>query len=158
MEMICYVPPLELFIKGEACKAYIRNMNMLPYEWSGVGKNGTFGHLQANELLCEEYGIPEMEWDRQIARLNLDKKYTVEEDSFAEGKDVQPMNYHPTTVVYTDRSLVKENDQVDVGSGFFVKQKDNAKPPNELGYGRWEKRSEGKEGCGGGWLYVCAGE
>ncbi len=70
MEMICHVPPLELFIKGEACKAYIRNMNMLPYEWSGVGKNGTFGHLQANELLCEEFGIPEMEWDRQIAQVS----------------------------------------------------------------------------------------
>ncbi len=45
------------------------------------------------------------------------------------------MNYHPTTVVYTDGSLVKVDDGVDVCSGFFVKQKDNAKSPNELGYG-----------------------
>ncbi len=71
--MICYVPPLELFIKCEACKSYIRNMNMLPYDWSGVGKNGKLGHMQANELLGAELGIPERERDRETARPNPEK-------------------------------------------------------------------------------------
>ncbi len=106
MEMICYIPSLELFIKGKACKAYICNMNMLPYEWSEVGKNGAFGHLQVNELLCEEYGIPEMESDRQMARLNLDKNYFVEEDSFAEGKDIQPMGLTGYANVGTKRPTI----------------------------------------------------
>ncbi len=35
MEMIAYIPPLDIYLKGEAIKSYIRNHVSLPHNWDG---------------------------------------------------------------------------------------------------------------------------
>ncbi len=54
----------ELIIKGEAIKAHMRNIHMLPHDWPSMNRKGQVGLLQANWDLCEQFGVPDMEWDK----------------------------------------------------------------------------------------------
>ncbi len=136
MEMICYVPPLELVIKGEAVKAHMRNIHMLPHDWPSINKKGTAGHVQANWWLCEKFDVPDMEWDRETAKLHFDNNYYVEEDSFEKGLDI---SWPGALMVYTDGSLVKEEidgeKQNRVGCGFYIMKSDFDCVKEELDYG-----------------------
>ncbi len=105
IEMMFYVPPLELVIKGEAIKAHMRNIHMLPHDWPGVSKKGQVRHLQANWDLCEQFGVPDMEWDKEATKLRFDNNYFVEEDCYEKGLDV---SWPGAIMVYTDGSKVEE--------------------------------------------------
>ena len=123
MEMLLYVPPLELFLKGEAIKAQVRNQDALQLDWAGVNSNGDVSHMVANDLLSDSYGVPDVVWDKQAARLRFDNRFTVETDSFEAGDDICPPN---SVIVYTDGSRIKDKDTgvFNVGSGFLVTKTD----------------------------------
>ena len=106
MEIMFYVPPLELVIKGEAIKAHMRNIHMLPHDWSGLNLKGQVGHVWANWDLCKQFDVPDMEWDREAAKLHFNNNYVVEEDSYEKGLDV---DWEDAIFAYTDGSLIKEN-------------------------------------------------
>ncbi len=118
LEMIGYIPPLDIFLRGEAVKAYVRNKHALPNTWSGINKKGTtVGHLALARETAEHIEVPDIEWDRQPERLHFDETFTIEEDSFLFGKDISPAN---SLVCYTDGSKQTKEDIVGVGCGFVV--------------------------------------
>ncbi len=87
MEMMAYIPPLEVFLKGEAVKAYVRNKPVLSDQWKHWRKNKykAHGHLQANEELCRQYKVPDLKWDREAARLWFNNCFTIDDSSYEKG-------------------------------------------------------------------------
>ena len=131
MEMICYIPPLELFLKGEAVKSYLRTRQMLPHDWPSLNTRGNCGHMQANEMLIEEFDVPEMEWDRQAATLHFDNNFVVEEESMTKGEDISPPS---AALVYSDGSRIQDGEKANVGSGFIVAHTDANAEKTTMGH------------------------
>ncbi len=151
MEMMFYVSPLELVIKGEAIKAHMRNIHMLLHDWPSMNKKGQVGNLQANWDLCKQFRVPDMEWDQKAAKLRFDNNYIVKEDSYKKGLYVSCPG---AITVYTDRSKVNEkatnddeddeegensNEEVEtveqVGCRFVVMRSDNEEQKEKIDYG-----------------------
>ena len=116
MEMIAYLPPIPLFMKGEAVKAFIRNQDNLSQAWSGVSRSKSkFGHLLALQELTNDLNIPELTWDRDTHKLNFEQCFEVQEDSFEKGENII---FPSTLMCYTDGSRQTVNDNIGVGAGY----------------------------------------
>jgi ribonuclease HI/retron-type reverse transcriptase len=120
LEMAAYLPPLDLYLKGESIKAYMRNKAALEIGWDGLNKQRqTVGHLHLTKKAAEAMGVPDSEWDRGPAHLHFDNNYTVEVESFDKGEDICP----PRAILcYTDGSKQTKDDQIGVGCGFVVSE------------------------------------
>jgi hypothetical protein len=82
LEMAAYLPPLDLYLKGESIKAYMRNKTALEIGWDGLNKQRqTVGHLHLIKKAAEAMGVPDSEWDRGPAHLHFDNNFTVEVES-----------------------------------------------------------------------------
>jgi ribonuclease HI len=117
MEMIFHLPPLDLFIKGEAIKSFFRNRHLLDKNWSGKStkQRKPVGHILALERLIEEFQLPDLVWDSGPAEFNFEPRYEVQADSYKEGKDLIPPP-RDTKVCYTDGSKFQKK----VGAGFIM--------------------------------------
>ncbi len=117
MEMIAYLPPLDIYLKGEAIKAYMRNQTVLPHDWDGrsSGNRKAIGHILAVRQSIGTYQIPTMYWDRCPHIFNFNPKYIVDTSSYDQGDDV---NYPNSWNCYTDGSKLSQEGQV--GAGFLI--------------------------------------
>ena len=117
MEMIAYLPPLDIYLKGEAIKAYMRNQTVLPHDWDGrsSGNRKAIGHILAVRQSIGTYQIPTMYWDRCPHIFNFNPKYIVDTSSYDQGDDV---NYPNSWNCYTDGSKLSQEGQV--GARFLI--------------------------------------
>ena len=117
MEMIAYLPPLDIYLKGEAIKSYVRNRLALPHDWDGLpsAKRKTTGHIKAVRQYLGTFQIPALVWDRRPHTFNFHPTYEVDESSYQKGEDVVIPNMWNC---YTDGSKLSKDGQV--GAGFVL--------------------------------------
>lgn len=116
MEMILYLTPLDIYLKGVMVKSYVRNKELLPHDWSGLPRNGSrrgCGHILTCQETLQEFNIPDLKWDRRETVYHFDTKYQVDQTSFAEGEDITP---HNAILCYTDGSRIDDH----TGAGFCL--------------------------------------
>ena len=110
MELITYIPPINLFIEGEIIKSYMRNRHLFPDTL--IRPRG--GHLEHAEQLIDEYQIPKHTiWDRGPSVFCFNKKYSIDNSTFDHGTPIKTSN---ALVAYTDGSKINEG----VGSGAII--------------------------------------
>jgi ribonuclease HI len=117
LDIILGIPPLDLHIDEEIMKARVRLDPYLTNNWNGMGKGKAVGHIKYAEYLCADNEIA-LEPTSHIPTTHCwDKKFTVNEDSFKKGLDVEvhdkPDGY---LRVYTDGSKLDNK----TGLGFCI--------------------------------------
>jgi ribonuclease HI len=84
LEVIGYLPPMDLYLEGEALKAWHRNKNVRGEIWDGCGEGKKLGHRRELRNLTQEYSLPEYNWDEilevkkwnRLFRINREFKQT----------------------------------------------------------------------------------
>jgi len=115
MEIMFYVQPLHLYMKGEMMMAYLRNRDHLRNEERPIdGK----GHLNIIPRLMNQWDIDE-NWllDRGPAQFNFDNQFTVNTETFSKGADISENKLKDTYVAYTDGSLMDLDKETDTDQG-----------------------------------------
>ena len=123
LEMIGYLPPLDIFLKGEGVKAFIRNKEALPKGWNGLDKKKRLvGHLAIAKTMADKMNIPDTNWDRGPAEIHFEKPFEIDTQSFERGEDISPNN---ALICYTDGSKQTKDKVVGVGSGYTIIETNN---------------------------------
>ena len=118
MELLTYIPPIDIFVKGEIVKSFYRNRHLTPMVPPDKG------HVKYARELSEDYLIPNDEvWDRGKPELNFDKTFSIDESSFKNGLPVKADN---SIVTYTDGSKI--DDKVGCGNIIYYYYDVNEEP------------------------------
>jgi len=121
LELIHYIPPIDLYIKGEAIKAFKRTEDALAHDWDGINVRGlSVGHILKLKLLSPELDLPFLDYDTMRCELHMDSKYTIEASSFDHGQDI---GLPGTLTCYTDGSKHDEDGKVGVGCAFHIQDR-----------------------------------
>jgi hypothetical protein len=108
LEVILYLPPLDLFIKGELLRAALRNKSHLVSTWKHK-VNKPIGVIAYCDAQLREFQLQDCPYDETLPTLNLAQNYTVDYESFEDGTvPTEPL----TLQVFTDGS------KMDQGSGY----------------------------------------
>ena len=80
MEVMAYLPPIDLFLEGEVVKAWLRVKDIRPEVWDGIGNGKARGHRQDLRKLTETFSIPDRVGDEMPEIKKWNRKYIVETD------------------------------------------------------------------------------
>jgi ribonuclease HI len=104
LEIIGYIPPLDLYLEGEVVKAWHRVKAIRAEIWDGIGATTLKrGHRRALTDLSGDFNIQTYKWDEIPELKKWARLYKVDTDSF---KDGQP--YKSTIQCFTDGSRLKD--------------------------------------------------
>jgi ribonuclease HI/retron-type reverse transcriptase len=78
MEVIGYLPPMDLFLEGEVVKAWLRIKDIRKEMWDGLGLVKTIGHRRALQKLTKTFPIPERIWDVMPELVKRDRMFQVD--------------------------------------------------------------------------------
>jgi hypothetical protein len=88
LEMLGYLPPMDLFLQGEVVKTWIRINNICKEIWDGVGTK-QLGHRLKLSKLADTYGYKPYQWDGIPTIKKQEWFYKVNVESFLSGKSVE---------------------------------------------------------------------
>ena len=113
LEIFGYLPPVDLWAKAEAVRAWFRVKPVSKDTWDGVGKTvQRRGHRRDLNNIIKHWNIPEHARDVIPVVTKHTRNYNVNIPSFEKGEDVPPGPLR----VYTDGSKQKSK----VGAGFAI--------------------------------------
>ena len=121
LEVIFDIPPLNLFISGEAIKTNYRLRADFDHDWSGMGKNNRMGHVLRAKQNETQLGIPAMDSD------TINNTPTWEKEYFILGSDGS--DSYEGLRCYTDGSKTRHG----VGAGICIMNEDRIVRTRSLG-------------------------
>ena len=110
LEVILGLKPLDIRIEEIALKAFLRVLHKDSIKWGGVFKKDK-GHLMRGKKMLASLGINTCDYDVTNS-LNLNKKYSIDLDSFKKGTP----DKNPTLKCFTDGSKISNQS----GFGFAI--------------------------------------
>ena len=109
--------PLDIFIAGEAIKAWHRTEPGAPHRWDGIGRISV-GHRKHWEKESQALGILQYPTDDTTPEIHWEKRYKLNEDSLHSG---EPIDILDGLACFTDGSKLDGK----VGCGYVVYRDDN---------------------------------
>lgn len=110
LDVICGLPPLDIFVGGEAAKAAKRIQKRNRPKWDGIGAGNKRGHLR---WIRNNYEIEGGDIDVATPKFQWGNNFSIDYDSFGKG---EPLAF-PDLGCYTDGSHIDGN----TGWGFCAR-------------------------------------
>ena len=135
LEVITFLMPLDLFIRGEAAMAALRVRKRNPVKWQGFDGSRP-GHLHWAGRILVDAKCEGLSLDSSLFSFNWEKHYTVVRDSFMEGNPIEA----PDVSVATDGSKLDSG----TGWGFCAYRDGSVLTSARGGLGEWATVFQGE--------------
>jgi ribonuclease HI len=118
IEIFTYVPPLEIFIKGELIAAYKRIKPYVSVDPALANADLTESHLAWAEKLSEQAGVEHIPEDSIPPFFHWSRAWQYDREEY----DLMLKSKPDRLQVYTDGSRTLQNKELTTGCGFVVKE------------------------------------
>jgi ribonuclease HI len=80
LEVMGYLPPMDLFLEGEVTKAWLRIKSVRAEIWDGIGSHSFRGHRLALQKLTNTFPLPTLELDEMAEFKKWTRSFQVDQD------------------------------------------------------------------------------